>query len=330
MSLARLDQASARRLEELLLSAASTAAAACWPWRGKGDKIAADQAAVTAIRTALLESGMGFLVVSGEGLLDEAPRLDQGERIGTGLTETWDVAVDPLDGTALCADGKPGAVCAIGIGDEGTLLAAPDGYMWKAMVGPGIAAEIIHPDNPVGDMLREISRVRGKAVHDLTVSLLDRPRHAGLMEDIKRAGASVRLLEQGDLLPAQWVCQSETSGVDLHIGTGGAPEGVLSAIILKALGGQMTARLMPQDDSEARQLAQSGIAGCDIQALTLDQIVGGNAVLALASVTGTLNLPAPRPVEGLLEVAAEAFSTLNGAGTRGMQLALEQYPADKD
>lgn len=326
---ARLDQAAARRLQNLLLNAASSAAAACWPLRGLGLKIEADQAAVTAIRNALLASGESFVVVSGEGLLDEAPRLDQGERIGAQSACSWDVAVDPLDGTSLCAMGKPGAVCAIGIGDPGTLLAAPDSYMWKAMVGPGISADKIHPDNSVTGMIQAIARARGKTVNELTVSVLERARHRVLIEEVRSAGASVKLLEHGDLLPAQWVCQSDTSGVDLHIGTGGAPEGVLSAIILKALGGQMTARFMPQDDDEAMRLAASGIAGSHSEALVLDQIVGSNAMVAIASVTGTLTLAAPRLANGNLKVAAEAFSTLNSEGSSGPLLLSEQYPDDE-
>lgn len=298
----------AQRLRAVLHQAAASAAASSHHWRGKGDKNAADGAAVAAMRHVLAASGDGFRVVSGEGLLDQAPRFDQGEQIGAG-SATWDMAVDPLDGTSLCASNTPGAICALGVAPQGSLLPAPDMYMWKLMAGPDCPVETIHPDAAIGDVLHALASERGQKVEQLTVSLLNRKRHSAIRQQIEALGARVRLLEQGDLLPAQWVC-TPGSGVDLHIGIGGGPEGVISAMILKAMGGRMAARLLPQSDQERDVLASATMAGWNFDSLTLSDIVRDEAVVAIASVTGTDTL---RPVTqdgSALTVEALSWSSL--------------------
>lgn len=305
----------AGQLRSLLLRAAAKAAASSHAWRGKGDKNAADAAAVDAVRQVLIASGHGFRVVSGEGLLDQAPRFDQGEEIGQGGDRTWDMAIDPLDGTTLCAAGLPGAVCAMGVAEAGTLLAAPDMYMWKLMTGPDCPTAVIRADAGITEVLGALAAARGIAMRDLTVSMLDRKRHAAIRAEVEAIGAGVRLIADGDLLAAQWVCTPD-SGVDVHIGIGGAPEGVISAMILKALGGQMAARLLPRDEDERRLLEAVQLQGRPINALGLDDIVTGNAIVAVASVTGTDCLAPVKPDGAGLAVEAYTWSTLAPAGKR--------------
>jgi fructose-1,6-bisphosphatase II / sedoheptulose-1,7-bisphosphatase len=308
-AVAALSGARADQLRSILLHAASKAAARSHAWRGKGDKDAADAAAVDAVREVLLASGHGFRVVSGEGLLDQAPRFDQGEHIGSNASAVWDMAIDPLDGTSLCAADLPGAICALGIAEAGTLLPAPDMYMWKLMAGPDCPAAAIRPDASISQALAALANARGTTPDRLTVSMLDRKRHATIREEVERVGAGLRLIDQGDLLAAHWVC-SPHSGVDLHIGIGGAPEGVISAMILKALGGQMAARLLPRNDGERQMLASADLTGRSVDALSLDDIVAGNAIVAIASVTGTDCLAPVLPFEGELSVEAQTWSTL--------------------
>jgi fructose-1,6-bisphosphatase/sedoheptulose 1,7-bisphosphatase-like protein len=309
-----LTSETAERLRDVLLQAASSAAASSHGWRGKGDKNAADGAAVAAMRRVLAASGDGFRVVSGEGLLDQAPRFDQGEQIGEG-TARWDMAVDPLDGTSLCASNLPGAICALGVARQGSILPAPDMYMWKLMAGPDCPAQAIHPGAEIGNALRSLAEVKGCPVQELTVSMLDRKRHWSLMEQVRAAGAGLRLIDQGDLLAAEWVCRPG-SGVDLHVGIGGAPEGVISAMILKALGGHMAARLIPQSEGESKLLSRGELARWPTDNLTLQDIVREDAVVAVASVTGTDSLAAVMSANGGLSVEAQTWSTMVPADQR--------------
>lgn len=285
--------------------------------------MAADDAAVTGIRNVLVDSGQAFRVVSGEGLLDNAPRLDQGERIGSPSTGFWDMAVDPLDGTTLCAKGLPGAICALGIGEAGAVLPAPDMYMWKLMAGPDCPAEAVHPQAKARDVLRQLAESRKVSVSSLTVSMLKRRRHAALEDEVRSTGANVRLLAHGDLMPALWVC-TPGSGVDLHLGTGGAPEGVVSAMILKAMGGQMAARLLPQSETEREAMKSSDLTGWPVEALCLNEIVRSHTVVAIASVTGTPSLAPVTQAGGGLRVEAETWSSLANAEERLLRHSVDQ------
>jgi fructose-1,6-bisphosphatase/sedoheptulose 1,7-bisphosphatase-like protein len=300
-----LSDREADRLAVTLLDAACGAAAACEAWVGKGDKNAADFAAVEAMRGALLRSGQGYRIATGEGEIDRAPMMNRGEQIGPQDGVVWDIAVDPLEGTTLCAEGRPGAVTAIAGGACRSILSAPDTYLAKVMAGPACPAEAVHIDAPVAGLICAYARAADKPIAEVTVCVLDRPRHANLVATIRSAGARVKTIQHGDLPAALWVCRPERFGVDLYVGTGGAPEGLLSAVIVKALGGSMSARFAPEDQRQADELADAGIAEAT-RVFSLDQLVPGEAELAMASVTGTPGLqPAKRAGE---RVRVEAFS----------------------
>jgi fructose-1,6-bisphosphatase class II len=276
-------------LNKVLRDATSRAAAACLDWAGKDDKIAADAAAVDAMRATIAMSNMRFTVAIGEGELDDAPMLAPNEALGAEGRLEWDLAVDPLEGTYLCAKGLTGAVTTMAAGLPGTLLSAPDSYMRKVIAGPAVAAEAVHVDSPLKDLLTAVAKGSGKPVSEVVVCLLDKPRQQDLIEAVRVAGAKLHLIPDGDVPAALWACRPRRFGVDLYIGVGGSPEGVLSAAAVKALGGHMSARFEPQDDRQARRLAEW--QGIDVgKTLDLDDMIGGDAVFAMASVTGSAGL----------------------------------------
>lgn len=263
------------------------AALAAARWMGLGDKNAADEAAVTAMRAVFDTVHIDGVVVIGEGEMDEAPMLYIGEKVGTGDPPSVDVAVDPLEGTNLVAKGLPGAMAVVAVAPRGCLLHAPDMYMEKIAVGPK-ARGCISLDAPVTENLRAVAAALNKEVRDLTVVILDRPRHARIIEEIRRAGARIQLISDGDVAPAV-ATAFEESGIDLMIGTGGAPEGVLAAAALKALGGELQGRLVPSDPAEEERAARMGLKD-PRQLLTLDDLVKTDDVIFAATgiTTGSL------------------------------------------
>lgn len=263
------------------------AALAAARWMGLGDKNAADEAAVTAMRAVFDTVHIDGVVVIGEGEMDEAPMLYIGEKVGTGDPPAVDVAVDPLEGTNLVAKGLPGAMAVVAVAPRGCLLRAPDMYMEKIAVGPK-ARGCISLDAPVTENLRAVAAALNKEVRDLTVVILDRPRHARIIEEIRRAGARIQLISDGDVAPAV-ATAFEESGIDLMIGTGGAPEGVLAAAALKALGGELQGRLVPSDPAEEERAARMGLKD-PRQLLTLDDLVKTDDVIFAATgiTTGSL------------------------------------------
>lgn len=263
------------------------AALAAARWMGLGDKNAADEAAVTAMRAVFDTVHIDGVVVIGEGEMDEAPMLYIGEKVGTGDPPAVDVAVDPLEGTNLVAKGLPGAMAVVAVAPRGCLLHAPDMYMEKIAVGPK-ARGCISLDAPVTENLRAVAAALNKEVRDLTVVILDRPRHARIIEEIRRAGARIQLISDGDVAPAV-ATAFEESGIDLMIGTGGAPEGVLAAAALKALGGELQGRLVPSDPAEEERAARMGLKD-PRQLLTLDDLVKTDDVIFAATgiTTGSL------------------------------------------
>jgi len=263
------------------------AALAAARWMGLGDKNAADEAAVTAMRAVFDTVHIDGVVVIGEGEMDEAPMLYIGEKVGTGDPPAVDVAVDPLEGTNLVAKGLPGAMAVVAVAPRGCLLHAPDMYMEKIAVGPK-ARGCISLDAPVTENLRAVAAALNKEVRDLTVVILDRPRHARIIEEIRRAGARIQLISDGDVAPAV-ATAFEESGIDLMIGTGGAPEGVLAAAALKALGGELQGRLVPSDPAEEERAARMGLKD-PRQLLTLDDLVKADDVIFAATgiTTGSL------------------------------------------
>ena len=269
-----------RNLALELVRVTEAAALAAGRWMGRGDREAADRAAVEAMRLMLRSIDMDGVVVIGEGEKDEAPMLYNGERIGNGRPPQVDVAVDPIDGTRLLALGRPGALAVIALSERGTMF-SPGRivYMHKLAVGPE-AREVIDLDAPVVENLRRIARAKGKDVDDLTVVILDRERHADLIREVRAAGARIKLIPDEDVSAALMTAFPD-SGIDLLIGIGGSPEGVIAAAALKCLGGELQARLWPRNEEERRFAAEMGY---DLhRILTADDLVRGDNIFFAAT-----------------------------------------------
>jgi fructose-1,6-bisphosphatase II len=247
---------------------------------GRGDKEAADQAAVDAMRHVFDTVDVDGTVVIGEGEMDEAPMLYIGEKVGSGSAPSVDIAVDPVEGTNLVAKGLPNALAVVAIAPKGCLLHAPDMYMDKIAVGPR-AKGCIDLDAPVADNLKAVARALEKEVQDLTAIILDRPRHAGIIAEIRAAGARVKLISDGDV-SAAIATAIDNTGVDILFGIGGAPEGVIAAVALKCLGGEMQGRLKPDGDEEIARVLKMGIEDPE-KLLMLDDLVIGNDIFFAAT-----------------------------------------------
>lgn len=268
-----------RELAMEFVRVTEAAAIACGRWMGKGDKIAADQAAVDAMRAMFDTVSINGTVVIGEGEMDEAPMLYIGEEVGAG-GQAVDIAVDPLEGTNLVAKGLPGAIAVLAIAPKGGLLHAPDMYMDKIAVGPRAAGKV-HIDAPVKENLKAVASALDRKVEDLTVVILDRPRHAGIIQEVRDAGARIKLITDGDVSPAINV-GIEGTGIHMMMGIGGAPEGVIAAAALKCLGGDMQGKLWPENESDATRARQMGIADVN-KVLTIDDLVSGKDVIFAAT-----------------------------------------------
>jgi fructose-1,6-bisphosphatase II len=271
-----------RNLALELVRVTEAAALASSRWVGRGDKLGADGAAVDAMRTVLSSVPMDGIVVIGEGEKDEAPMLYNGERIGDGSTPRVDVAVDPIDGTSLTALGRANAISVIAVSERGTMFdPGPCFYMRKIAVGPDAAGSIDITATPTQN-LRWIAKAKGESIRDLTVVILDRPRHAELIAEVRSSGARVKLISDGDIFGAIATSWPD-AGVDVLFGIGGTPEGVIAAAALKCMGGEIQAQLWPQNDERERAEA----AGFDVDAvLTTDDLVqGDNAFFAATGIT---------------------------------------------
>ncbi len=261
------------------------AALASAQWLGRGKKHEADDAATTAMRAMFDTIAMRGTVVIGEGELDEAPMLYIGEKVGNQDPDSpeVDVAVDPLEGTTIVAKGHSNALSVVALGDKGTLLHAPDMYMLKMAVGPR-AAGLIRLHDPVEKMIDIVAEANNKRVQDVTVIIQERERHNHLIEAVREKGARVKLFGDGDVGAAIAACLPHT-GIDLFIGIGGAPEGVISAAAIKCLGGDMQAQLKPQNDAERERCVKMGLSDPE-QLLTLDDLVSGaDAIFAATGVS---------------------------------------------
>ncbi|MFQ5953919.1 MAG: class II fructose-bisphosphatase [Kiloniellales bacterium] len=254
---------------------------------GRGDERAADQAAVDAMRKALLTVHMDGTVVIGEGERDEAPMLFIGEKVGDGKGPEIDVALDPLEGTTITAKGSQNALSVIALAQKGGFLNSPDVYMDKIAVGGGLPAELVDLDAEPGDNLRELARAKKAEVSDLVVCILDRPRHQEIIAKVREAGARIMLIPDGDIYGVMATSQPE-GGVDMYLGIGGAPEGVLAAAALCCIGGQMQGRLVFRNDDEKARAAKWGITDLD-RKYDLDAMAHGNVIFAATGVTdGTM------------------------------------------
>ena len=250
---------------------------------GRGDEHAADHAAVEAMRRAFNFLPISGTVVIGEGERDEAPMLYIGETVGTGGIAV-DIALDPLEGTALAAKALPNALAVLAIAEPGTLLNAPDVYMDKIAVGPGYPEGTVDLDADIAENIVAVARAKGVHPRDITALVLDRQRHEDLIAKIRKAGASVRLITDGDVAGIIATTDPAETDIDIYIGRGGAPEGVLAASALRCLGGQMQARLHFRDDSERDRAAKWGITNLDRKYKTRD-LASGDVIFAATGVT---------------------------------------------
>jgi fructose-1,6-bisphosphatase II / sedoheptulose-1,7-bisphosphatase len=251
--------------------------------KGKNDKIAADQAAVDSMRNYLNKIDMNGKIVIGEGEMDEAPMLYIGEILGTGKGEPLDIAVDPLDGTTLTAKNLPDAISVIAVSEKGNLLQAPDTYMEKIAIGPGYPENIIDLDNSIEDNLKNIAEFKSVKVSDLTVCLLERDRHKKIIQSLKRISAKIKFISDGDVLGAIYTCMDDFK-VDMYVGIGGAPEGVLAAAAIKCFGGQFQGRLVISNNDEKLRATKLGITDMK-KKYYLNDIIKGDVIFCAAGVT---------------------------------------------
>ncbi len=250
---------------------------------GRGDEMAADQAAVDAMRTMLNGLDIDGTVVIGEGERDKAPMLFIGEKVGSKNGPEVDIALDPLEGTTITATGGAGALAVLALAEKGGFLNAPDVYMDKIAVGAGLPEGVVDLDNSPTDNINALAQALGRAPSDVAACILDRPRHAKIIEEVRAAGASVRLIPDGDIAGVMATSDSET-GIDIYMGVGGAPEGVLAAAALNAIGGQMQGRLVFRNDDERGRAARIGITDFD-RKYGLTDLASGDILFAASGVT---------------------------------------------
>ncbi|MDB5055149.1 MAG: fbp [Bacilli bacterium] len=287
------------------------AALASAPWMGRGDKNSADDAATSAMRAMFDSVSIRGTVVIGEGEMDEAPMLYIGEKLGNQQGLEVDVAVDPLEGTALVAKGLNNALSVIAIANKGNLLHAPDMYMEKLAVGPNLAGKLSILD-PVESTLRKAAEILQKKISDLTVMILDRDRHEQLIQTLRDVGVRIKFLSDGDVAGAIAPAFPE-AGIDLYLGSGGAPEGVLAAAALKCLGGEFQGRLMPEDQLQFQRCIDMGILD-PLKVLTMEDLVGNEDVIFAA--TGVTDGEFMGGVRYLSNQQAETHSIVMRAKTK--------------
>jgi len=266
-----------RNLAMELVRVTEAAALRAGRWMGKGEKEMADQAAVDAMRQALDGVDMDGIVVIGEGEKDEAPMLYIGEQVGNGQPPEVDVAVDPVEGTRLLSLGLPGALAVVATAERGSMYGAPPGvfYMEKIAVGPA-ARNVVDINAPIAANLERVARARDAQIEDLSVVILDRPRHQELIQQVREAGARIRLIMDGDVSAAIQAAMEDYRGVDVLVGIGGATEAVLAAAAIKCIGGEIQCKIWPRDDKEREQLKADGV---DLElVLHTDDLVRGSDV----------------------------------------------------
>jgi fructose-1,6-bisphosphatase II / sedoheptulose-1,7-bisphosphatase len=260
------------------------AAVAAAHLRGRGDEKAADQAAVDAMRQEMNNLPIIGTIVIGEGERDEAPMLFIGEKVGAGRGPKVDIAVDPLEGTTLCAKNMPGAIATMAMAEGGSLLNAPDVYMAKIAIGPGFARDTVDLDVPPEENIRALAKAKGVKPAEITALILDRPRHADLVAAVRKAGAAVRFITDGDVAGVIHTADAETTGIDIYLGIGGAPEGVLAAAALACIGGQIQGRLILDTEEKRVRAAKMGIKDPN-KKYRMEDMVRGDCVFAATGVT---------------------------------------------
>ncbi|MGR3781812.1 MAG: class II fructose-bisphosphatase [Albimonas sp.] len=275
----------ADRMLSLGLARVSEAAAiAAAKLVGRGDEKAADQAAVDAMRTQLNMLHIEGVVVIGEGERDEAPMLYIGEEVGLGEGPAVDIALDPLEGTTLCAKDMPNSLAVIAMGPRGSMLHAPDVYMDKLAIGPGYAPGIVDLDMTPTERVLALAKAKGGKPSDVTCCILERPRHEEMVREVRETGAAIRLITDGDVAGVIHCAEAHLTGIDMYMGSGGAPEGVLAAAALRCMGGQIQGRLLFRNDDERGRAKKAGITDFD-KKYSLTEMVTDDVIFAATGVT---------------------------------------------
>lgn len=260
------------------------AAVAAARLRGRGDEMAADQVAVDAMRQELNRLAIDGTVVIGEGERDEAPMLYIGEKVGTGTGPKIDIALDPLEGTTICAKNLPNSLAVIAIAETGGLLNAPDCYMDKLAIGPGYPEGVVDMDRTPAENLAALAKAKGVPIAEITACIMDRPRHEKLIEDVRATGASIRLIGDGDVAGVIHTVNPDETGIDIYMGIGGAPEGVLAAAALRCMGGQMQGRLVIKDEEQRQRAIAMGIKDPS-KKFSMMELASGDVIFAATGVT---------------------------------------------
>ncbi len=282
---------------------------------GRGDEKEADQAAVNAMRDQLNMLDITGVVVIGEGERDEAPMLFIGEEVGTGKGPNVDIALDPLEGTTLTAKDMPNALTVIAMAPRGTMLHAPDVYMDKLAIGPGYKTDLVSLDMPPADRVKALAKAKGCNPQDITVCILERPRHEDLIAEIRSTGAAIRLITDGDVAGVIHCAEAEITGIDMYMGSGGAPEGVLAAAALKCMGGQMWGRLTFRNDDEQGRARKAGITDFN-RIYSKDEMVTQDVIFAATGVTDGSILKGIKRTPGFLETETILMRSKTGSVRR--------------
>ncbi len=267
-----------------LVRVTERAAVAAARLRGRGDEKAADQVAVDAMRQELNRLPIAGTVVIGEGERDEAPMLYIGEEVGTRNGPEVDIALDPLEGTTICAKNLPNSLAVVAIAEKGNLLYAPDVYMQKIAVGPGYPRGVVDIDASATENLHALAKAKGVKVNEITACIMDRPRHARLIEEVRATGAAIRLIGDGDVAGVMHTTNPDETGIDIYIGIGGAPEGVLAAAALRCIGGQMQGRLQFNSDDQIARALKMGITDPN-KVYLMEEMAKGDVLFAATGVT---------------------------------------------
>ena len=282
---------------------------------GRGDEKAADQAAVDAMRTQLNKLEIQGVVVIGEGERDEAPMLYIGEEVGQGTGPEVDIALDPLEGTTLTAKDMPNALAVIAMAPRGTMLHAPDVYMEKLAVGPGFRPGVVTLDMSPAERVSALAAAKGCSTRDITVCVLERPRHEAMIEEIRSTDAAIRLITDGDVAGVMHCAEAARTGIDIYMGSGGAPEGVLAAAALKCMGGQIFGKLLFRNDDERGRATNAGIKNLD-RVYTRDDMVTDNVIFAATGVTDGSLLPGIKREVGYLTAETLLMRSKTGSVRR--------------
>jgi fructose-1,6-bisphosphatase II / sedoheptulose-1,7-bisphosphatase len=296
-SLEKLD----RHLATEAVRVTEAAAIASWNMVGRGDEKAADQAAVDAMRTALNALEIDGRIVIGEGERDEAPMLYIGEKVGTGKGQGVDIALDPLEGTTLTAKAMANALAVLAFAPRGGMLHAPDTYMDKIAIGPGYARGVVDLDKSPADNVKALAAAKGVKPEEIVACVLDRPRHADIIASLRSVGARVNLITDGDVAGVINTTDP-TTGIDIYLGQGGAPEGVLACAALKCVGGQFQGRLVFRNDDEKARARRLGLQDSEFnRKYELDELVKGDAIFAATGVTKGMLLDGVKIGHGFVE-----------------------------